>query len=489
MKTNRKVKVSVIALIMAGLCGVILFSGCPGAGVENGDETGGITGKAAFSGDGSNARIIVTIERVEGGRAVSLIEREAGRAVTSAGTKTTTDADGNFTFEEVPPGNYTVYASSGDSKEKAIALDVSVAAGRTVTVEGLELTPVGHLSGTITVDNKTTGNLGTLVFIAGTSYMALTDDAGAFTISDVPVKSGYSIVVSRDGASGVWRKADVKKGETTNLGIKNIDPNNPDTIAGLRIIYDGNHYDSGTLPVDTEIYENGDSAQVKEADSFEREGWAFAGWNTKPDGTGTAYFPASWHITDRYNTDDRTPVEGDPLDRDKVTFEDSDITLYAIWAICNFDVLKDAKGDLSATISWHTDAAIGRQYLEIPASINTILVTAIKPWVFKDCRLARDLVIPDTVTSIGDFAFTGMQCLETITLSKNIKEIGYGVFYNTYSVQQVTLGDDVIFSSSNSDNEWATPPEWKTSFIRDYEAGGKKAGTYRQDNGSWTLIE
>jgi hypothetical protein len=49
MKTNRRMKVSVITLITAELCCAILFSGCPGAGVENEDETGTITGTASFS--------------------------------------------------------------------------------------------------------------------------------------------------------------------------------------------------------------------------------------------------------------------------------------------------------------------------------------------------------------------------------------------------------------------------------------------------------
>jgi hypothetical protein len=469
MKTNRKVKVSVIVLIIAGLCGVILFSNCPGAGVENGDETGIITGKAAFSGGDSNAGIIVTIEKVEGSRTVSLIEREAGRAVTSAGTKTTTDADGNFTFEKVSPGNYTVYASSKDSKEKAIALDVAVSAGRTVTVEGLDLTPVGHLSGTITVDNKTTGNLGTLVFIAGTSYIALTNDEGAFTISDVPVKNGYSIVISRDGVSGVWKTANVEKGKTTGLGTKNIDSNDPGTIQGLRIIYDGNHYDYGTLPVDTQTYRQGDTAQAPDPDDpdsdedlFGRTSWAFAGWNTNPNGTGTAYYPG-----------------------DTVTFGDSDITLYAIWAIAWIDVSKDGQNNLSATINWHADTAVAMQHIIIPSQVNTIPVTAINPWVFMNC-LARSLVIPDTVTSIGDFAFTGMTHLETITLSKNITEIAHGVFANT-NVSQITLGANVTFSPANAENNWVNDP-WKTDFIRDYNAGGKKAGTYKNNGGTWALV-
>jgi hypothetical protein len=470
-----------VAAVMAA-AGLVLAACGDGAGDGDETEMGAITGRASFSGGDSNAGIIVTIEKVEGQRTASLVQQEAGRAVTSQGTKTTTDGDGNFTFEKVPAGNYTVYASSRDSREKAIAQDVAVAAGRAVTVEGLELTPVGHLSGTVTVDGKTTGNLGTLVFIAGTSYAAWTDDAGAFTISDVPATSGYSVVVSRDGVSGVWKSADVVKGETTAIGTKNIETDNLGNLTGLRIIYDGNHYNFGALPVDTTVYKTGDTVSVADPDDpnsdkdlFGREGWAFVGWNTKPDGTGTAYFPASWHIT-QYTSktgNSWSSTEGDLLNRDRVTFEDSDITLYAIWDICWFNIEKDGQNNLSAVIHWRADAAVVRQNLEIPASINTIPVTAIQPWAFMQCELARTLIVPDT--SIGDFAFIGMIHLETVTLSKNITEIGLGVFANT-NVVQITLGANVTINIETED--WWDNWWWVDGFVQDYTAGGKKAGTY-----------
>ncbi|MDR1565903.1 MAG: hypothetical protein LBS48_01305, partial [Treponema sp.] len=80
-------------------------------------------------------------------------------------------------------GTYTVYASSADAQERAVAANVVVASGQAVTAEDLALTAVGNITGYVILDsNITAGNLGSLVFVAGTSYMAVTADNGKYTI-------------------------------------------------------------------------------------------------------------------------------------------------------------------------------------------------------------------------------------------------------------------------------------------------------------------
>jgi hypothetical protein len=253
-----------------------------------------------------------------------------------------------------------------------------------------------------------------------------------------------------------------------------------------------------------------------------REGWAWVGGNTKADGTGTAYFPASWRITTGYDgSDEMSPIRGDLLQRNTVTFEDSDITLYAIWDICWIDILNDEENKLSAVINWHTDTTVARQGLTIPSQINSIPVTAILPWAFMQClvknlfisksgfntpplwgvnlgvrgicspayanisrrnpqcpaALRRGFFIPYTITSIGigtgAFAFTNN--LETITLSENITSIEIGEFaFSNTNVYRITLGAGVDFKFP--ENAWF--PDWLTDFIQYYNVGGKKAGIY-----------
>ena len=57
----------------------------------------------------------------------------------------------------------------------------------------------GSICGTVTLDGTKSGNTGILVFVAGTSYMAMTDDSGNYKISDVPAGSGYQVVATKNG--------------------------------------------------------------------------------------------------------------------------------------------------------------------------------------------------------------------------------------------------------------------------------------------------
>ena len=74
--------------------------------------------------------------------------------------------------------------------------EVEVLAGESVTAGDLNLTPVGDIAGRATLAGAATGNLGIMVFLAGTSYSAMTDDAGSYTISGVPAGTGYVLVAT-----------------------------------------------------------------------------------------------------------------------------------------------------------------------------------------------------------------------------------------------------------------------------------------------------
>jgi hypothetical protein len=49
------------------------------------------------------------------------------------------------------------------------------------------------------------------------------------------------------------------------------------------------------------------------------------------------------------------------------------------------------------------------------------------------------LVLPDTVTAIGDHAFDYTQYLGSITLSKNLMEIGSNAFSHIYALRNITI--------------------------------------------------
>ena len=58
-------------------------------------------------------------------------------------------------------------------------------------------------------------------------------------------------------------------------------------------------------------------------------------------------------------------------------------------------------------------------------------------------ELVTDLVIPDSVTSIGDYAFYNCNSLTSVTIPDSVTRIGYGVFEYCYSLTSITIGDSV----------------------------------------------
>ena len=108
-------------------------------------------------------------------------------------------ADGSYTFEGLQAGTYTVYAASSYSSERAVCTNVVVRATETTVADVLKLTATGSITGTVTIDGNASGNTGFLVFVAGTSYMAMTDNAGNYVISGVPAGKGYQVVATKNG--------------------------------------------------------------------------------------------------------------------------------------------------------------------------------------------------------------------------------------------------------------------------------------------------
>ncbi|MCD8390597.1 MAG: leucine-rich repeat domain-containing protein [Firmicutes bacterium] len=64
-------------------------------------------------------------------------------------------------------------------------------------------------------------------------------------------------------------------------------------------------------------------------------------------------------------------------------------------------------------------------------------------------RYAKDIIeptytVPDTVTSIGDYAFYCCEALESVTLSDNVIDIGDGVFYCCTSLESIFMPNTVL---------------------------------------------
>jgi uncharacterized delta-60 repeat protein/uncharacterized repeat protein (TIGR02543 family) len=119
--------------------------------------------------------------------------------------------------------------------------------------------------------------------------------------------TGWS--TSRDGTGFTCRA-----GETITLGNSDVCLYAQWTAEpAYRVYYDGNGYDHA--PVDWNSYHAGASAEVRDQGDLHREGHELAGWNTRPDGLGTAYAPG-----------------------DLIEMQRTDVHLWAQWNVRQFDV-------------------------------------------------------------------------------------------------------------------------------------------------------
>ncbi|MBR5173771.1 MAG: leucine-rich repeat domain-containing protein, partial [Clostridia bacterium] len=70
-------------------------------------------------------------------------------------------------------------------------------------------------------------------------------------------------------------------------------------------------------------------------------------------------------------------------------------------------------------------------------------VTFIGGFAFDGCTGITDIVIPDGVTSIGDLTFAGCTNLKNVTLGKGIITIGYLAFSDCTSLESIVIPDTV----------------------------------------------
>lgn len=102
-------------------------------------------------------------------------------------------------------------------------------------------------------------------------------------VVDDPANHGY-------WTFGGWQLAGQAAGSTVTMGASDVELLGTWAFAKYATLaYDGNGAESGS--VDGAEGAPGSAVGVAE-NGFSREGWRFAGWNTEPDGSGTAYDPA-----------------------------------------------------------------------------------------------------------------------------------------------------------------------------------------------------
>jgi hypothetical protein len=495
-------KMAGVVLLILVLC----FTACqqPTGSTSRPAATGSITGTARYTGGQDSAGIAITLEQTDGLRAVfiaraasNLRSLNAARAVAGSAV---TSADGSYRFADLAPGTYTVYASSQNSKEKAVAVNVNVEAGKSVTVAELKLTPVGSITGKITLDGQSAGNEGFLVFVAGTSWMAVTDSAGNFTISDVPVGNDYQIIVMKGSYTTAVGKQTVSAGSAADMGsrdLKSADinggglqwqgslaaaPENPqvnwayyDTAEGKSYIWDGSQWrllaQDGADGADGATGAKGDKGDTGATGPAGQKGadgspggdiilqYTPGGSNNLESAFREAVEAAKASGKDGLSEQTALTVRvtGLSLDDDLGMF-------YLYKAVRGYYVhldLSGASGEtfgysflstniskekiLSVTLGSAVKTIEGRGASNVGAfegftGMKTITapgVTSIGDWAFYNCGLAS-IDLPG-VTSIGSGAFSSCMNLASVSLPSGITSIGDRVFIGCPSLTDISL--------------------------------------------------
>ena len=106
----------------------------------------------------------------------------------------------------------------------------------------------------------------------------------------------------------------------------------------------------------------------------------------------------------------------------------------------------DSRNNCNAIIKTATNTLhSGCQTTVIPNS-----VTSIGSYAFAECDDLTSVTIPNSVTSIGDRAFYGCDGLTSVTIPNSVTSIGDDAFYGCDGLTSVTIGNSVESIGSNA---------------------------------------
>ena len=218
-----------------------------------------------------------------------------------------------------------------------------------------------------------------------------------------------------------WKESGAEDETPENIvSIANGSTGNRSLIAVWRqaneftVIFDANGADGGTVPSQLIVYE-GDSFSIPSCDSLYKDDYAFYGWNTKSDGTGSLHKPS-----------ESIEINGD-------------VVLYAYWKESPL-VYTYLYSSESYSVKCNDKDVVS---IVIPSIYKGKKVTALEKSAFDSCSCLSNVTIPEGITSIGDYSFRDCSGLTSIMLPVSLENIGSRAFLNS-GLTGITIPKDVM---------------------------------------------
>ena len=121
-------------------------------------------------------------------------------------------------------------------------------------------------------------------------------------------------------------------------------------------------------------------------------------------------------------------------------------------------------------------------------------VTAIGDYVFNECSSLTSVTIPDSVTTIGNYAFSDCSSLASVTIPDSVTTIGYNAFSGCSSLTSVVIPDGVTsigsyaFSDCSSLTSVTIPDSVTTIGWSAFSGCSSLESTYISDIAAWCNI-
>ena len=115
----------------------------------------------------------------------------------------------------------------------------------------------------------------------------------------------------------------------------------------------------------------------------------------------------------------------------------------------------------------------------IPAGTDNIC-----DYAFLDNQNLKNVILPDSVKSIGNSAFSGCSALTSVTIGENVKSIGIYAFFNCLSLKSIKLSDTTTEIGDSAFGYYYENDTFKTvDGFTVYGNKGSEAERYANENG------